>query len=451
MKVFVRNALAATHLSQDDLAEATRAFFQQTEETIMEHPQWAGCEANELERANDGVEKFVMTKLYDRVFAADEVEAAEDEQLTTWMKRLSFLSVEHLSISPEFAQMQPWLSAQQELAKISTYRTPRDKLVCILNCCKRINSALSMASGGGHGADEFFPVLIFVTLQAAPAGLHASLQYIARFRHPSKLVSEAAYYLTNLQSVMSFISNIQPEQLTIEPADYERGLAATHATLEQQRLEAVAAAAAAAAAAAEAAEESSERAAAAAANGGVLTTPTSCRQRAIMGASPSAAEPPTPMALASTAAGAAGATGAAGAAGMAGAAGGAALTPKGSPGLRAAAAAIPAAVSVSLRVQITDGSIEGGGDGGGGSAPPSPPPSPRVRLVLRAVSLAALRKQQMVEALSAELGWCGPPPSLRFLETRSVVELTVGEVADLLEEFKWLSRWSKTFPPQHLS
>ena len=46
----------------------------------------------------------------------------------------------------------------------------------------------------------------------------------------------------------------------------------------------------------------------------------------------------------------------------------------------------------------------------------------------------------MEQALSAELGWCGPPPSLRFLETRSVVELTVGEVADLLEEFKWLSR-----------
>ena len=57
----------------------------------------------------------------------------------------------------------------------------------------------------------------------------------------------------------------------------------------------------------------------------------------------------------------------------------------------------------------------------------------------------------MVEALSAELGWCGPPPSLRFLETRSVVELNVGEVADLLEEFKWLSAWSKRFPPQHLS
>ena len=38
-----------------------------------------------------------------------------------------------------------------------------------------------------------------VLLQACPAQLHANLQYISRFRHPSKLVSEAAYYLTHMQ------------------------------------------------------------------------------------------------------------------------------------------------------------------------------------------------------------------------------------------------------------
>ena len=204
MKLFVRNALAATEsatrkLTIDELSEAVQAFFQQTEVDISEHPLWADCEAAELERACDNVEKFVMTKLHDRVFTAEAAEAAEDEQLHAWMQRLSFLKVEHFAISADFHTHAPWTSAQQELSKIATYRTPRDKLVCILNCCKRINSALSQSSAGGHGADEFFPVLLFVTLQAAPAGLHASLQYISRFRHPSKLVSEAAYYLTHMQ------------------------------------------------------------------------------------------------------------------------------------------------------------------------------------------------------------------------------------------------------------
>ena len=79
MKVFVRNALAATALSVEDLADATRAFFLQMEAEIAEHPQWTGCEHSELERANDGVEKFVMTRLHDRVFAADAAEASIED------------------------------------------------------------------------------------------------------------------------------------------------------------------------------------------------------------------------------------------------------------------------------------------------------------------------------------------------------------------------------------
>ena len=165
MKGFVRQALAATSASVDELAEATQDFFQRTEAAIAEHPEWAGAEPEELERACDGVEKYVMTKLHDRVFAPTPAEAAEDAQLHDWMEQLQFLRVEHLAVSSEFHALQPWTSAQQELSKVSSYRTPRDKLVCILNCCKRINSSLAHHSAGGHGADEFFPVLLYVTLQ----------------------------------------------------------------------------------------------------------------------------------------------------------------------------------------------------------------------------------------------------------------------------------------------
>jgi hypothetical protein len=167
--------------------------------------------------------------------------------------------VEDFGISADLGWAAPWASAQQELAKISTYRTPRDKLVCILNCCKRINSSLAHASAGGHGADEFFPVraplrnrraspraspphlcarqvLIYVTLHAAPVGLHASLEYIMRFRHPSKLVSESAYYLTHVQSALSFLADVTAEQLSIEAADFEKRLAESTAALQVRRM-----------------------------------------------------------------------------------------------------------------------------------------------------------------------------------------------------------------------
>lgn len=59
--------------------------------------------------------------------------------------------------------------AQKELQKINMYKAPRDKLVCILNCCKVINNLLLNASIASNenppGADEFLPVLIYVTIK----------------------------------------------------------------------------------------------------------------------------------------------------------------------------------------------------------------------------------------------------------------------------------------------
>lgn len=49
------------------------------------------------------------------------------------------------------------------------YKAPRDKLTCILNCCKVIGNLLLNASLASKdnppGADEFLPVLIYVTLK----------------------------------------------------------------------------------------------------------------------------------------------------------------------------------------------------------------------------------------------------------------------------------------------
>jgi len=49
------------------------------------------------------------------------------------------------------------------------YKAPRDKLACILNCCKVINNLLLNASIVSNetppGADEFLPVLIYVTIK----------------------------------------------------------------------------------------------------------------------------------------------------------------------------------------------------------------------------------------------------------------------------------------------
>jgi hypothetical protein len=55
------------------------------------------------------------------------------------------------------------------------YKAPRDKLACILNCCKVINNLLLNASIVSNetppGADEFLPVLIYVTIKVWLIGI----------------------------------------------------------------------------------------------------------------------------------------------------------------------------------------------------------------------------------------------------------------------------------------
>lgn len=86
----------------------------------------------------------------------------------SWQVYLGCCFFSHLKKKSVFLLVQ---LAQKELQKINMYKAPRDKLVCILNCCKVINNLLLNASIASNenppGADEFLPVLIYVTIKAS--------------------------------------------------------------------------------------------------------------------------------------------------------------------------------------------------------------------------------------------------------------------------------------------
>lgn len=211
-------------------------FLANMEAAFRAHPLWAGCSEEELESAGEGLEKYVMTKLFTRVFASLPDDVKVDEQLSEKMSLIQqFIRPENLDIKPTFQNETSWLLAQKELQKINMYKAPRDKLVCILNCCKVINNLLLNASIASNenppGADEFLPVLIYVTIKANPPQLHSNLLYIQRYRRQSRLVSEAAYFFTNILSAESFISNIDATSLSMRETEFEKNMEFARALL----------------------------------------------------------------------------------------------------------------------------------------------------------------------------------------------------------------------------
>lgn len=72
------------------------------------------------------------------------------------------------------------------------------------------------------GADEFLPILIYVTIKANPPQLHSNLKFVQLFRRETKLISEVEYYLTNLISAKMFIIDVSAHSLSMEESEFQK-------------------------------------------------------------------------------------------------------------------------------------------------------------------------------------------------------------------------------------
>ncbi|KAK1149306.1 hypothetical protein N8T08_006528 [Aspergillus melleus] len=229
---------------------------------------WRDVSDSEFDNAKEGMEKLVMNRLYFQTFSPTipappsiprsasrskrrelerlhgpwrrgqhQEDIERDEVLAQKMRIYRWVKEEHLDIAPVGNQGARFLNlAQQELSKINGYRAPRDKVICILNCCKVIFGLLKNTKKADTSADSFIPLLIYVVLQANPEHLVSNIQYILRFRNQDKLSGEAGYYLSSLSGAIQFIETLDRTSLTVSDEDFERNVeAAVSAIAEQNR------------------------------------------------------------------------------------------------------------------------------------------------------------------------------------------------------------------------
>jgi len=121
-------------------------------------------------------------------------------------------------------------NAQREWLMIGEYRTPRDKLLCLLNGCQLIISAIHCSSS----ADELVPLLIYALISTEVPHLHCHLQYIARYRHP-RASSVSAYHFTSILAAASFIEEkLDLSTLVITEEEYKEQIAASQERIKHE-------------------------------------------------------------------------------------------------------------------------------------------------------------------------------------------------------------------------
>ncbi|KAL8744449.1 MAG: hypothetical protein Q9190_003300 [Brigantiaea leucoxantha] len=225
---------------------------------------WRGVSDAEFDNAKEGMEKLVMNRLYSQTFSPaippptptpggkgkrknmDKIlgpgrkgqhqeDIERDEVLAQKVRIYGWVHEEHLDIPPVGDGGKRFLAmAQQELLKIKTYRAPRDKIICVLNCCKVIFGFLRNSKMADTSADSFVPLLIYVVLHANPEHLVSNIQYILRFRNQDKLGGEAGYYLSSLMGAIQFIESLDRTSLTISDEDFEKNVEASVSAIAER-------------------------------------------------------------------------------------------------------------------------------------------------------------------------------------------------------------------------
>ena len=225
---------------------------------------WRAVSDAEFDNAREGMEKLVMNRLYNQTFSPaipplepvspakgrrsrtqplssqapgrkgqHQEDVERDAVIAQKIRIYGWIKEEHLDIPAVSEKGRKFLIlAQQELLKINSYRAPRDKVICVLNCCKVIFGFLKN-SKSDQSADSFVPLLIYTVLRANPEHLVSNVQYILRFRNQDKLGGEAGYYISSLMGVVSFVETLDRTNLTISDEEFERNVEASVSTIAE--------------------------------------------------------------------------------------------------------------------------------------------------------------------------------------------------------------------------
>ncbi|KAG8098908.1 hypothetical protein GUJ93_ZPchr0013g37667 [Zizania palustris] len=166
----IKSFLVSLSLDEPNAEEdgsRVQTFFAEMETAIKDHPLWADATNQEIDHALEGLEKYIMTKLFDRTFAPSAEDVKEDMEISEKIGLLQhFVRPHHLDIPKIMHNESSWL--------------------------------------------------------ANPPQLHSNLKFVQLFRRETKLISEVEYYLTNLISAKMFIINVNGHSLSMEESVFQK-------------------------------------------------------------------------------------------------------------------------------------------------------------------------------------------------------------------------------------
>jgi len=168
----------------------------------------------------DEIENYLLKKMYKNTFP--ESELPKDIMFYEQCLKFSWITPVHLEISEKYINENLWRSAIEFIKQMDDEKSPVDKLKCVHSAYKILNNCISFCSGKQEyaGLDDIFPIFIYVILKSEPKRMFSNIQYIRTFKSPERLLTNYGFLLTQIETSVNFILEINEKMLKITPDEY---------------------------------------------------------------------------------------------------------------------------------------------------------------------------------------------------------------------------------------
>uniref|UniRef100_A0A0K0FAM2 Ras-GAP domain-containing protein n=1 Tax=Strongyloides venezuelensis TaxID=75913 RepID=A0A0K0FAM2_STRVS len=203
-----------TLVAMDEKADTLKKFLDILNDQMISDMMWRGASEEQLKIVSKYIERSVYASIYSiLMFPNNEADVMRDEVFHNSVQLMSeTINLEHPDIRiPRRLQGEcPWPSAQSELGIINAYKTPKDKIRCIVRCCEEIEHLICLSSSAS--ADDLTPVLVYVIIQSNPNSLLSTIQLINGF-HSKNAEGKDAYLWAQFTSAVEYIKSLVNKHL----------------------------------------------------------------------------------------------------------------------------------------------------------------------------------------------------------------------------------------------
>ena len=176
----------------------------------------------QLAELTNVVDSFCLGKLHAKLFSGLRVIHADaDAAALAKMQRLAHVPTSVLGVPPEASAVD--VTAAVELVRrIDAYVSPLSKLEMLNEVQELLVRALANPTNRdarSMSIDDTLPLMVLVTVRAAPQYLSSTIAYVTLFGHAETMPPQLSYQLTTLHAIFEFISNAAPNASDTAPPD----------------------------------------------------------------------------------------------------------------------------------------------------------------------------------------------------------------------------------------